>query len=139
MRVGLIVRTDVQFYDSVPGYPRLMGQKAAAQPLSPPSNEHFFKLFPSGEDENSAAAARAPGLVPAIPAAHVPAVQPHQPEVIELSESGVNDMGGEDEEEEVQGRGVEGGGVEAGVEEQSIADRVMARRRVNFAEFGDVC
>ena len=39
LRVGLIVRTDVRFYDSVPGYPRLMGQKAAAQPLSPPSDE----------------------------------------------------------------------------------------------------
>ena len=36
LRAGLIVRTDVRFYDSVPGYPRLMGQKAAAQPLFPP-------------------------------------------------------------------------------------------------------
>ena len=34
---------------------------------------------------------------------------------------------------------MQGGGDEAGVEDQSIADRVMARRRVNFAEFGDVC
>ena len=72
-------------------------------------------------------------------AAHVPAVRPHQPEVIELSESGVNDMVGGDEEDEVQGGGGEGGDAQAGVEEQSIADRVMARRRVNFAEFGDVC
>ena len=48
-------------------------------------------------------------------------------------------MGGADEEEEVQGGGDEGGDAESGVEEQSIADRVMARRRVNFAEFGDVC
>ena len=43
------------------------------------------------------------------------------------------------EEEEVQGGGGEGGDTEAGVEEQSIADRVMARRRVKFVEFGDVC
>ena len=48
-------------------------------------------------------------------------------------------MGGGDEEKEVQGGGGEGGDAEAGVEKQSIADRVMARRRVNFAEFGDVC
>ena len=48
-------------------------------------------------------------------------------------------MGGGDEEEEVQGGGGEGGDAEAGVEEQSIADCVMARQRVNFAEFGDVC
>ena len=48
-------------------------------------------------------------------------------------------MGGEDEEDEVHGGGGEGGDAEAGVEEQSIADRVMARRRVDFAEFGDVC
>ena len=48
-------------------------------------------------------------------------------------------MGGADEEEEVQGGGDEGRDAEVGVEDQSIADRVMARRRVNFAEFGDVC
>ena len=113
LQVGLIVRTDVRFYDSVPGYPRLMGQKAAPQPLSPPSNEQFFKLFPCGEDDDLAAA-RAPGHVPAVPAAHVPAVKPHQPEVIEISESGVNDMGVGDEEEEVQGGGAKGGGLKRG-------------------------
>ena len=138
LRAGLIVRTDVRFYDFVPGYPRLMGKTAAAQPLSLPSDEQFFKLFPCEEtDEPAVPAAHEPAVPaahePAVPAAYEP-VQPHQPEIIELSESGVNDIGGADEEEEVQG-----GGEDAGVEDQSIADRVMARRRVNFAEFGDVC
>ena len=124
-----------------------MGQKAAAQPLPPPSDEQFFELFPCEENDDPAAAARTPAhvpavpttYVPAVPAAHVPAVQPYQPEVIELSESGVNDIGGADEEDEVQGGGYEGVHADAGIEDRSIADRVMARRRVNFAEFGDVC
>ena len=122
-----------------------MGKKAAAQPLSPPSDEQFFKLFPCEENDDSSAVppAHDPAVpaadIPAVPAAYAPAVQPHQPEVIELSESRINDMEGADEEEEVQGGGDEGGDAEAGVEDQSIADRVMATRRVNFAEFGDVC
>ena len=68
---------------------------------------------------------------PPPPAAEVPIP------VIELSDSqsGINNAGVAGEEEEVQGGGEVGGqGVNAG----SIAERVMGRRRANFAHFGDV-
>ena len=67
--------------------------------------------------------------------------QPQAAEVpnvtIELSDSqsGINNAGGGDAgEEEVQGGGAN---PEVG-ERGSVADRVMARRRANFAEYGDL-
>ena len=67
--------------------------------------------------------------------------QPQAAEVpnntIELSDSqsGINNAGGGDAREAE----VQGGGANRGVgEPRSIADRVMARRRANFAEYGDI-
>ena len=87
---------------------------------------------------------------PAVPAAPAPAAannpehddfQPQAAEVpiisIELSDShcGINNAGGGDGgEEEVQG-----GGANPGVgEPSSIGERVMARQRANFAQYGDI-
>ena len=79
------------------------------------------------------------------PGAQVPAIQfPPPPaaeipiDLIELSDSqsGINNAGVAGEEEEVQGGG--GGGANLGVNAESIAERVMGRRRANFAHFGDV-
>ena len=57
--------------------------------------------------------------------------------MIELSDSqsGINTVGVASEEEEIQGGG-EGG--DQGVNARSIAERVMGRRRANFAHFEDV-
>ena len=67
--------------------------------------------------------------------------QPQAAEVpiiaIELSDSqpGINNARGGD----ARGEEVQGGGANPGVgEPRSIADRVMARRRANFAQFGDI-
>ena len=57
--------------------------------------------------------------------------------MIELSDSqsGINNArGGDGGEEEVQGGGANPGVGEPG----NIADRVMARRRANFAQYGDI-
>ena len=119
---------------------------------------HFFQLFPGTDDEPKAGGmpgqAAIPTEVPAgapIAAAHnnpgaeVSALQfPPPPaakvpiDAIELSDnqSGINNAGVGGEEEEVQLGG--GGGANPGVNAGSIAERVMARRRANFAHFGDV-
>ena len=57
--------------------------------------------------------------------------------MIELSDSqsGINNVGVAGEEEKVQGGGE---GVAEGVNAGSIAERVMGRRRANFAHFRDV-
>ena len=84
---------------------------------------------------------------PAIPELAAAIDYPHdnfQPQAAEVpnativlsdSESGINNArGGDAGEEEVQG-----GGANPGVGERgSVADRVMARRRANFAEYGDL-
>ena len=91
-----------------------------------------------------------PVPAPAEPAVPEPAAandHPHdnfQPQAAEVpnitielsdSQSGINNAGGGDAgEEEVQGGGAN---PEVG-EPGSIADRVMARRRANFAEYGDI-
>ena len=87
---------------------------------------------------------------PAEPAVPEPAAandHPHdnfQPQAAEVpnitielsdSQSGINNAGdGDAGEEEVQGGGANPKVGEPG----SIADRVMARRRANFAEYGDI-
>ena len=79
------------------------------------------------------------------PGAQVPALQfPPPPaaevpiDLIELSDSqsGINNAGVAGEEEEVQGGG--GGGANPRVNAESIGERVMGKRRANFAHFGDV-
>ena len=124
-RSEILVRTDVKFYDNVPGYPRM---KNSNQPMQPRDSD-YFTLFPMGGG--------APSVSPAIPPlARTPTTPSLLPaplipiDAIQLSsdtESGVNGHM-EDAEEEVQGR----------QREESIADRVAARRRAQFASFGDV-
>ena len=106
--------------------------------------------MPGQAGVSAAAPAPVPAAMPATAAAHnnpgaqIPALQfPPPPAaevpiaVIELShsQSGINNVSVAGEEEEVQGGGEEGG---QGVNVGSIADRVMGRRRANFAHFGDV-
>ena len=91
-----------------------------------------------------------PAATPAAGAAHnnpraqIPAFQFPPPPAVEVpiavielsdSQSGINNVGVAGEEEEVQGGGEEGG---QGVNDGSIVERVMGRRRANFAHFGDV-
>ena len=54
--------------------------------------------------------------------------------VLSDSKSGINNAGGDAGQEEVQGGGANPRVGEPG----SVADRVMARRRANFAEYGDL-
>ena len=159
-RAGVIARTDVRFFEEVPGYPKLMGGRAPQVEAN--AEKHFFYLFPDTDDEPPAALVPAtvvlpvmPAVLPALPAPAVPAAlapaaannpahlhfQPQAAEVpidaIELSDiqSGINKAGGGDGgEEEVQGGGANPRVGELG----SIAERVMARRRANFAQYGDI-
>ena len=159
-RAGVIARTDVRFFEEVPGYPKLMGGRAPQ--VEATAEKHFFYLFPDTEDEPPAtlvpASAIPPNMpavvppmpAPAAPAAPVPAAannlqhddfQPQAVEVpiiaIELSDNqfGINNArGGDAGEEEVQGGGANPRVGEPG----SIAERVMARRRANFAQYGDI-
>ena len=125
-RPEIMVRTDVKFYEDQPGFPRLRQKASPKVPL----DDDFFTLFPMGG---------APSAVPPTPspaASTQAAIQPSFPllpappppiDVIQLSsdiESGVHG-GDEDGESEVQ-------------REESISDRVAARRRAQFASFGDV-
>ena len=132
----MIVRTDIRFYEDVPGYPRLVGRKTPA--IETPTDSSYFHMFPE-EDDEPPAATTPPVVIPgaAPPGAAIPVAAVHAPhaiapiDVIELSDSlsGVNN--GIDDGEEVQGGNNAGGG-------EGIADRVMARRRVHCAEFGDL-
>ena len=153
-RAGLKARTDVRFFEEVPGYPGYPGGRAPQ--VEATAEKHFFYLFPDTKDKPPAAvvpAAAVPpimlAVVPQMPAPAVPVAnnpehddfQPQAAEVpiisIELSDShcGINNAGGGDGgEEEVQGEGANPGVGELG----SIADRVMAWRRANFAEYGDI-
>ena len=95
-----------------------------------PQDADYFSLFPMGGA--SPAVPRAPSPAAAQPAAAQPSLSllpaPSSPiDAIQLSldtESGVHG-GDEDGESEVQ-------------REESIADRVAARRRAQFASFGDI-
>ena len=121
-----MVRTDVKFYEDKPGYPRLR------QKVTPtvPRDDDFFTLFPMCGAPSTIPLT--PSTATASPAATPPSLSllptlPPPIDVIQLSsdtESGV-DGGEEDGESEVQ-------------REESISDRVAARRRAQFASFGDV-
>ena len=129
LRANLVIRTDVKFHDSVPGYPRLVGKNSPV--TRPPTDADFFTLFPSSDDEPTQPA------VPAIPThSHVPAatgdldVSPiHVIPLSSDSESGVRTQE-DNNEEEVDGR--------AGHENESIAHRVTARRRAHFVGLNEL-
>ena len=53
LRARVLVRKDVQFFDSIPGYPRLM-HRVATPPTALPGDADFFTLFPDNEDEAAA-------------------------------------------------------------------------------------
>ena len=52
LRAGVMVRTDVRFFEEVPGYPRLMGGRAPQ--VEAKADEHFLQLFPDTDDEPKA-------------------------------------------------------------------------------------
>ena len=122
----ILVRTDVKFYKDQPGYPRLRQKATPTVPL----DDDFFTLFPMGGAPSKVPPTPSPAAGP--PAATQPLLSllpalPPPIDVIQLSsdtESGVHG-GEEDGESEVQ-------------REESISDRVAARRREQFASFGDV-
>ena len=91
-----------------------------------------MQVAPAAAAHNNPGAQVRALLFPPSPAAEVPI------DAIELSDSqsGINNAGVAGEEEEVQGEG--GGGANPGVNARSIGERVMVRRRANFAHFGDV-
>lgn len=122
-RVEVVVRTDVKFHESIPGYPRLIGRNA--MPVNHPRDSDFFTLFPSDEPTEE------PASSPTV--SHVPPHLPAQPailppfDVIHLSsdsESGINLSNDLDADGGDETNG--GGGAE------SIADRVAARHRALF-------
>ena len=129
LRANLVIRTDVKFHDSVPGYPRLVGKCAPVNRLPP--DAEFFTLFPSSDDDPAQPAIRAIPTQPLVPtpARHL-GVTPI--DVIQLSsdtESGAHSQEDDDEQE------VDGGGVD---ENESIADRVAARRRAHFVGWDEL-
>ena len=68
LRAGVMVRTDVRFFEKVPGYPRLMGGRAPQ--VEAKADGHFFQLFPGTDDEPKAGGVPGQAAVPAeVPAA----------------------------------------------------------------------
>ena len=123
-RLEILVRTDIKFYEDQPGYPRLRQRATPTEPL----DDDFFTLFPMGGVPSAVPTTPSPAPAPPAPPplSFLPAPLPYI-DVIQLSsdtESGVHG-GDEDGESEVQ-------------REESIFDRVAARRRAQFASFGDV-
>ena len=45
----MLVRSDVKFFDDIPGYPRLMSANARME-ATPPRDEDFFTHFPDDDD-----------------------------------------------------------------------------------------
>ena len=104
LRANLVIRTDVKFHDSVPGYPRLVGRCAPANRL--PADADFFSLFPSSDE-----APDKPGIPPdwvspySPPLPSLPLAISLSP-VIELSsDSESHQQEEEDAEQEVKGGG----------------------------------
>ena len=153
-RVGVIARTDVRFFEEVPGYPKLMGGRAPQ--VEATAEKHFFYLFPDTEDEPPTAvvpAAAVPPNMPAVvppmpvptaPAAPAPAIFSTTTSSRKLLRSPslrlsclTASLGSTMQEVEMQGRRRCKEGVRTH-KWGSIADRVMARRRANFAQYGDI-
>lgn len=125
-RSGVLVRSDVKFFDDIPGYPRLMSAKARME-ATPPRDDDFFTYFPDEDDA-------APAPVPQPPLANdpPPTSLPHPItpiDVIQVSDDTELGVDNDNEDEEVDW---------VTTQEESIADRVSARRRAHFASFGDV-
>lgn len=127
-RAGVLVRTDVKFHDSVPGYPRLVGRNKS---VNHPHDSDFFCLFPCDEETEKPAGGPTPS--------HVPATQPPIPlnpppvDIIQLSS---NTESGEhmvtDDDDAYGDDVVDGGG------DESIADRVAARHRAMYGGIVDL-
>lgn len=129
-RAGMIVRSDVRFFEDVPGYPRLMSHKARSQEPAPVDSD-FFTIFPEVDDDDDAPPATPSPTAPPLattPQALIPLPIPPI-SVVELSDD--TDVGGDAGNENDEASWV-------GDEDESIADRVAARRRAHFASFGDV-
>ena len=128
-RADILVRTDIKFHDSVPGYPRLVGKNKMT--VTHPQDSDFFCLFPCDEETEEPAISPAPS--------HVPATQPPIPviipsvDIIQLSsdtESG-NHMA-TDNDDTNGDDAIDGGG------DESIADRVAARHRAMYGGIVDL-
>ena len=65
LRAHLVIRTDVKFHDSVPGYPRLVGKFAPVNRL--PADADFFTFFPSSDDEPAQPAVQTDSTPPSVP------------------------------------------------------------------------
>ena len=100
-RASVLVRSDVKFFDDIPGYPRLRSAKARMQATSP-RDEDFFTYFPE-EDDSSPGPALALQPPPTDSPSETSLPLPITPiDVVQLSddtESGVD--GDNDEEGEV--------------------------------------
>ena len=131
-RAGVLVRSDVKFFDDIPEYPRLMSAKARRED-QPPRDEDFFTLFPD-EDDAVPTPSTPPAILASTPAAPTPpATPPPNPvppiDVVQLSDDTKLGTDNDAEEEEVDWVATQG---------ESIADRVSARRRAQFASVGDL-
>ena len=121
-RPEILVRTDVKFYEDVPGYPRLLEKTKPVQPR----DSDFFTLFPmGGSTQEAPPAVPSRAIVPSPPTQAPASSSPI--DAIHLSsdsESGVHEDAEDTASEEQR--------------EESIADRVAARRRAQFASFEDI-
>ena len=130
LRANLVVRTDVKFHDSVPGYPRLIGKHAPVTRVL--ADVDFLTLFPSSDHDQIQIADRVRPTLPLVPLSPLPFdVTPI--DVIQLSSytgSAVQSQGNGSQDQEVDGGG--------GNANESIADRVAARRRVHFVGLVDL-
>ena len=128
-RAGVLVRSDMKFFDDIPGYPRLMSANAKREDNSP-RDEDFFTLFPDDDDE----VPTPPAPPAAIPDAIIPSpTHPPNPvppiDVVQLFDDTKLGTDSDAEAEEVDWVATQG---------ESIADRVSAKRRAQFASFGDL-
>ena len=97
LRANLMVRTDVKFHDSVPGYPRLVGKCAPANRL--PTDADFFTLFPSSDDAPDQPGIP-PDLVPPSVSSQSPPLAISPSPVIELSSDSESHQQTDDDEDE---------------------------------------
>ena len=70
LRANLVVRTDVKFHDSVPGYPWLVGKHAPV--TRAPADADFFTLFPSSDPDQIQIADPVTPTLPLVPLTPLP-------------------------------------------------------------------
>ena len=122
-RVEVVVRTDVKFHESIPGYPRFIGRNA--MPVNHQRDSDFFTLFPSDEPTEE------PASIPTV--THVQAHLPNQPAI--LPPFDVIQLSSDSESRVNLGTGIDADGgddANGGLGAESIADRVAARYRALF-------